>query len=85
MNRVNVGLQGNISLGYQLGNRTGIFLGCGIRQGLSGLDSNIQSDYSSTKYLGQYNPLWGAPGKTVNQAFFVNLGASFRITKEMGK
>jgi hypothetical protein len=85
MNRVNVGLQGNISLGYQLGSRTGIFLGCGIRQGLSGLDSNIQSDYSSTKYLGQYNPLWGAPGKTVNQAFFVNLGASFRINKEMGK
>jgi len=82
MNRFNLGLQGTIAIKYRLNNRLGILIGGGMRQGLSGLDNNIHADFVSSKYQGQYNPLWGAPGKTVNQAFFLNLGATIRLNKE---
>ncbi len=82
MSRFNFGLQGTIAIQYRLNNRLSILIGGGMRQGLSGLDNNIHADFVSSKYLGQYNPLWGAPGKTVNQAFFVNLGAAILLNKE---
>jgi len=82
INRFNFGLQGTIAIKYRFNNRLGILVGGGMRQGLSGLDNNIHNDFVSSKYLGQYNPLWGAPGKTVNQAFFVNLGAAILLNKE---
>ncbi|MCX6224587.1 MAG: outer membrane beta-barrel protein [Bacteroidia bacterium] len=82
MNRINSGLQGTIAIKYKLNNRLGILIGGGLRQGISGLDKNTHLDFSSTRYLGQYNPLWGAPGKTINQAFFVNLGVTFMLNKE---
>ncbi len=80
MNRLNVGLAGNLSVAYRFNNRVGFQVGFGMRQGLSGLDSNVQSDFSGSKYQGQYNPLWGAPGKTVSQAFFINIGAGYRLS-----
>ena len=82
MSRFNFGLQGTISMKYSLNSRFGILAGVGMRQGLSDLDHSSQSDFANTKYMGQYNPLWGAPGKTVAQAFFVNLGAAIRLNKE---
>jgi hypothetical protein len=85
MNRFSMGLQGSISVKYNLNKRLGIFIGGGSRMGLSGLDNNIQSDFGSTKYLGQYNPLWGAPGKTTNQTFYANVGATVLIKREKMK
>lgn len=82
MNRFNLGLQGTIAIKYRLNNRLGILIGGGVRQGLSGLDNNIHADFVNSKYQGQYNPLWGAPGITANQAFFVNLGATIQLNKE---
>ncbi len=79
MKRFNMGLLGNIGVAYKLNNQIGILAGLGIRQGISGLNNNSRTDFLSTRYEGQYNPLWGAPGKTINQAFFINLGASIRI------
>lgn len=82
MSRFNYGLQGTISVKYRLSRRTGIVLGGGMRQGLSGLDNNSYSDFVYSRYQGQYNPLWGAPGKTVNQAFYLNLGVAVRLNRE---
>jgi len=82
MNRLNFGLQGTIAIKYRFNNRLGILIGGSMRQGLSGLDNNNHTDFVTSKYLGQYNPLWGDPGKTVNQAFTVNLGVSMRLNKE---
>lgn len=85
MNRFNLGLQGTVSLKYKLNNRMGILFGIGMSQGLSGLDDNSHSDFNNSKYLGQYNPLWGAPGKTVNQSYFINIGATMLIHEEKAK
>lgn len=82
MNRFVFGIQGGISLRYSINNQLGILFGGGMRQGLSALDHNVQAGFISSKYLGQYNPLWGAPGKTVNQAFFINMGATIFLHKE---
>lgn len=82
MNRFNLGVQGTIAIKYRLNNRLGILIGGGMRQGMTGLDNNFHADFVSSKYQGQYNPLWGAPGKTVNQVFFVNLGATIQLNKE---
>lgn len=85
MTRMNIGLQGNLSCVYRLSNQMGILLGCGIRQGFSGLDKNSQQDFNTGKYLGQYNPLWGAPGITFNQSFYANLGVSLPIIEKNAK
>jgi hypothetical protein len=85
MNRVSMGLQASIAVKYNLNKKFGIFIGGGYRRGLSTLDSNSQPDFMATRYLGQYNPLWGAPGKTVNQAFYANMGATVLIKSERTK
>lgn len=83
MNRINLGLQGTIAMSYRLNDRLGIQAGIGLRQGLSGLDSNTRADFANTRYQGQYNPLWGAPGKTSYQAIFINIGTSMRLNREL--
>jgi hypothetical protein len=82
MNHCNFGLQGTVAMKYNLSKRIGVLVGGGMRLGLSGLDSNVHTDFASSKYLGQYNPLWGAPGKTTDRAYFISLGASFLINRE---
>ena len=82
MNRFNFGVQGTIGVKYRLTDRLAILAGGGIRQGLSDLDKNIHTDFISSKYLGQYNPLWGAPGKTINRSLFLNMGATVLLNKE---
>ena len=81
MNRFYVGLQGALAVQYRLNGRLGFQLGGGMTRGLSGLDNNIRTDFDDTKYLGQYNPLWGGPEKTVNQGFFMNLGVTILLIK----
>jgi hypothetical protein len=82
MNRLVLGLQGSISLKYRFTDRLGLLIGGGMHQGLLGLDNISHSDFINTKYLGQFNPLWGAPGKTVTKAFFINLGVAVLLNKE---
>jgi len=82
MSRFNLGLQGSAAIRYRLNDRFGMLFGIGLRRGLTPLDSNIHADFVASKYLGQFNPLWGAPGKTANQAFFLQLGSSFILNKE---
>ncbi len=85
LTRMNMGLQGNLSMVYRVNSQIGVVIGCGIRQGLTGLDTYSQQDFSNAKYLGQYNPLWGAPGNTLNQSVYANLGVSFRLRGQKTK
>jgi hypothetical protein len=82
MNRLDAGLFGSLSLNYQLSNRFGLLFGAGFRQGFLSLDNNTVADFVYTKYQGQYNALWGAPGKTYDRTFFLNFGATFLINGE---
>ncbi|MDD4644986.1 MAG: outer membrane beta-barrel protein [Bacteroidales bacterium] len=82
MRRVNLGLQGDLSVFYHLSDRLDAFIGAGMRQGISGLDKNTNLTFNASKYLGQYNPLWGAPGKTVNQAYYIYLGMSVLLNQD---
>jgi len=82
MRRINLGLQGDLSVFYHLNDRLDAFIGAGMRQGISGLDKNTSQTYDTSKYQGQYNPLWGAPGKTVNRAYYLSLGLSVLLNKE---
>lgn len=80
--RINLGIQGSMSICYRLNNSLGFFIGGGIRQGITRLNKNTRADFNSSRYLGQYNPVWSAPGKTLSQAFSVNLGATFSFNKD---
>lgn len=82
MNRTNLGLLGGIGLKYAVSDRLAILINGGVRRGLSDLDHNVHADFSSSRYTGQYDPLWGAPGKTVSQSIFINLGASVLLNRE---
>jgi len=82
MSRFNHGIQVNAGVKYKLTNRWGVLLGGGARQGLSGLDNNTHNDFITTRYLGQYNPLWGAPGKTSSRSFFGTIGVTILLNKE---
>jgi hypothetical protein len=82
MNRLNAGFLGSLSLNYQLSSRFGLVFGTGFRQGFLSLDNNTVADYVFSKYQGQYNALWGAPGKTFDRTFFLNFGATFLINGE---
>jgi hypothetical protein len=81
MNRFNFAFQATIAMNYRFGNRLGALLGLGMRQGLTGLDNNTRADFVSSKYQGQYNPLWGAPGQTVTRAYLLNAGIYVLINK----
>jgi hypothetical protein len=83
MNRVDIGFIGTLSATCRINNYARILIGAGYRQGLSGLDNNTRADYVYSKYQGQYNPLWGAPGKTVNQALLLNIGVLVLLNKEV--
>jgi hypothetical protein len=85
MNRFNLGFMGSLVVQYRIQNRLGIFGGGGIRQGLSGLDNRVEPDYSQAKYLGQFNPLWAAPGKTVCRAIFATIGVCYLLNPEEAK
>jgi hypothetical protein len=83
LNRLNFGIQGSAGMKYWLTRRIGFVLGAGIRQGLSSLVSQTENDFAGTKYLGHYNPLWSAPGRTLNQAIFVNVGLTVFLNREL--
>ncbi len=83
MNRFNFGITAALAVKFRLNDRMGILVGGGVRHGLTGLDSNVHNDFTSSKYLGQYNMLWAAPGKTVNQSFCINLGFTVLLNKEV--
>jgi hypothetical protein len=82
MTRFNLSLEGSLSMMFNLNHRLGILLGGGMRQGLTSLDNYLRTDFSGTRYLGQYNPLWASPGKTVSRAFFICFGATILLNRE---
>jgi hypothetical protein len=82
MNRFNLGIVGTIAMKYRFKSHVGVLLGGGVRQGLSGLDHNVQAGFVSSRYQVQYNPLWGAPGKTINQAFFLHAGVAILLNRK---
>jgi hypothetical protein len=82
MNRLNFGIQANVGANMRMNRRMSLLIGGGWRQGLSGLDDHFRADFSTTKYQGQYNPQWGAPGLTNSQSFYLNIGTTFLLNKE---
>jgi hypothetical protein len=83
MNRYQFGLMANAGLRCQLSRRFSLMFGLGFQQGLTSLDTNEQVNFTGTRYMGQYNPLWGAPGKTTGHSFHLSAGAAIRLNKEV--
>lgn len=81
MNRFNVNLHISAKAICRLTNRLNISGGFGLQQGVSGLDNYTRLDFVSSRYLGQFNPLWAAPGKTVSRSFQVNIGLAVLLSK----
>jgi hypothetical protein len=85
LNRLTLGIQGDVELIYRMTARVGIIFGVGIYRGLTALDHIEMADYNTAKYTGQFNPLWAVPGNTVPHAFYANLGASWLMHGEKSK
>jgi hypothetical protein len=85
LNRMNLSLLARLSINLHLSTHFDVYLGADWVRGLTNLDNNTRTDFVSTKYQGQYNPLWGAPGRSVTQSYGIQAGVVLRMDKKGGK